>query len=154
MLAAVLVCSANAIMRYGLNISSNAWLELQWYMFSAIFMPCAAYTLRCNEHIRIDIASSRLPKTTRDWIDVAGHLLFLIPLCLIMLYEGWPYFITAWNSNEISANAGGLVRWPARFLIVAGFVLLLLQALSELIKRIATMRGWIPEPYDTKPSSH
>lgn len=153
-LAAVLVCSANAIMRYGLNISSNAWLELQWYMFSAIFMLCAAYTLRCNEHIRIDIVSSRLSKTTRDWIDVAGHLLFLIPLCLIMLYEGWPYFVTAWNSNEMSANAGGLIRWPARLLIVAGFALLLLQAFSELIKRIATMRGRIPEPYDTKPSSH
>ena len=153
-LGAVLVSSANAVMRYGLNMSSNAWLELQWYMFSAIFMLCAAYTLRCNEHIRIDIVSSRLSKPTRNWIDVFGHVFFLIPLCLIMLYEGWPYFVISWESNEMSANAGGLIRWPARLLIVVGFAMLLLQAFSELIKRIAAMRGRIPEPYDTKQSSH
>ena len=153
-LGAVLVSSGNAMMRYGLNISSNAWLELQWYMFSTIFMFCAAYTLRCNEHIRIDIVASRLSQRTRDWIDVAGHMLFLLPLCLIMLYESWPYFVTAWLNNEVSANAGGLIRWPARLLIVIGFALLLLQWFSEVTKRIAAMLGAAPEPYAAQNTHH
>lgn len=153
-LGAVLVSSGNAICRYALNISSNAWLELQWYLFSTIFFLCAAYTLRCNEHIRIDIVASRLTKTTRNWIDIGGHMLFLLPLCVVMLYESWPYFIVAWNNNEMSANAGGLIRWPARLLIVIGFVMLLLQWFSELVKRVATMRGQIPEPYDTPQTHH
>ena len=117
-LGAVLVSSGNAISRYALNASSNAWLELQWYMFSTIFFLCAAYTLRCNEHIRIDIVASRLSQRTRDWIDICGHMLFLLPLCVLMLYEAWPYFVVSWVNNEVSANAGGLIRWPARLLIV------------------------------------
>ena len=153
-LGAVLVSSGNALARYTFNASSNAWLELQWYMFSTIFFLCAAYTLRCNEHIRIDIVASRLSQRTRDWIDICGHMLFLLPLCVLMLYESWPYFITSWVNNEVSANAGGLIRWPARLLIVIGFAMLLLQWFSELVKRIAAMRGLIPEPYDTKSSHH
>ena len=153
-LGAVLVSSGNALARYGLNKSSNAWLELQWYMFSTIFFFCAAYTLRCNEHIRIDIVASRLSKRTRDWIDVAGHMLFLLPLCVIMLYESWPYFITSWMNNEVSANAGGLLRWPARLMIVIGFALLLLQWFSEVTKRIAAMLGVGPEPYAAQHTHH
>jgi TRAP-type mannitol/chloroaromatic compound transport system permease small subunit len=154
-LAMVLVSSGNALMRYSLNISSNAWLELQWYMFSAVFLLCAAYTLQLNEHIRIDIIASRLQKRTRDWIDVLGHLFFLLPLCLLMLYESWPYFLDSFRSGEMSGNAGGLIRWPAKLFMVIGFALLLLQGISELIKRIAVLRGAIPDPHaSTQSPSH
>lgn len=146
-LVAVLISAGNAIVRYGLNTSSNAWLEMQWYIFSAIFLLCAAYTLLDNQHIRIDIISSRMTQTSRNWIDIIGHVFFLIPLCVLMLIEGWPYFLDTWYSGEVSHNAGGLVRWPARLLIVIGFVMLLVQAFSELIKRVAVMLGRIPDPH-------
>jgi TRAP-type mannitol/chloroaromatic compound transport system permease small subunit len=153
-LVMVLVSATNAVIRKVFDMSSNAWLELQWYLFSAVFMGCAGYVVLCNEHIRIDIVNAQLSKTTRNWIEIAGLTLFLIPFCVIMLYESWPYFYSSLLSGEQSSNAGGLIRWPVRSLMIIGFVLLLAQAISELIKRIAVMRGLIPEPYDTKASAH
>ena len=150
-LVAVLVSAINAIVRKAFDVSSNAWLELQWQLFGAVFMLCAAYTLLKNEHIRIDIVNSRLPKQVRDWIDLLGHLLFLMPFVLLMIYDGWPFFVTSWNQNEQSLNAGGLPQWPAKFLIPLGFFLLFLQGVSEIIKRLAVMQGRIPDPHGEEP---
>jgi TRAP-type mannitol/chloroaromatic compound transport system permease small subunit len=121
---------------------------LQWYLFGAVVLLGAAYTLKHNEHIRIDIINSRLSKTTRDWIDVIGHVLFLGPLCFVMLWLGWPFFMRSFTSGDISASAGGLILWPAKMLIPLGFFLLSLQGLSELIKRVAIMRGLIEDPHE------
>lgn len=153
-LASVVVSTVNAIIRKVFSNSSNAWLELQWYMFAAVFLLCAGYALLRNEHIRIDIVSHRLTRTTRNWIDVFGHVVFLLPLCLVMLIESWPYFMESWKISEQSSNAGGLIRWPVKLLIVAGFAMLGLQGLSELVKRIAFMRGLIPDPYGEKTGPH
>ena len=153
-LVVVLISSTNATIRKVFDTSSNAWLELQWYIFSAIFMGCAGYVLLHNEHIRIDIVNSHLDAKTRHWIEIFGHIFFLIPLCLIMIYESWPYFLDAYVSGEQSSNAGGLIRWPVRIMMIIGFVLLLAQALSELIKRIAVMRGLIPDPHTEKSGPH
>lgn len=141
----VLVSAANATSRYALSIASNAWLELQWYLFSAVFLLCAGYTLRHNEHIRIDVVSSRLSRRTQIWIDVFGLIFFLLPISVYMMWSSWPIFMNAWNSGEVSASAGGLIRWPARLLVPAGFFLLTLQGISEMIKRIATLMGLIPD---------
>ncbi len=141
----VLVSAANATSRYALSIASNAWLELQWYLFSAVFLLCAGYTLRHNEHIRIDVVSSRFSRRTQIWIDVFGLIFFLLPISVYMMWSSWPIFMNAWNSGEISASAGGLIRWPARLLVPAGFFLLTLQGVSELIKRVATLMGLIPD---------
>jgi TRAP-type mannitol/chloroaromatic compound transport system permease small subunit len=149
-LAAVLVSAVNAVIRYGFNISSNAWLELQWYFFGAIFLLCAGYTMLRNEHIRIDVVSSRLTQKTRNWIEVVGALFFVLPLAVGMVWLSWPIFINAIVSGEESSNAGGLIRWPARLLIPIGFFLLSLQAISELIKRVAVMQGLIPDPHEKK----
>lgn len=146
-LAAVLVSSINAVVRYSVNISSNAWLELQWYLFGAVFLLGAAYTLKQNEHIRIDIVSARLSQNARNWIDIIGHVLFLAPLCLLMLWLGIPFFLRSLASGEVSSSAGGLIVWPAKLLVPLGFALLLAQGFSELIKRIAFMKGLIPEPH-------
>lgn len=146
-LAAVLISAGNAIIRKVFNQSSNAWLELQWYLFGAVFMLGAAYTFLRNEHIRIDIVTGGMRKSVRDGIDVFGHIFFLIPFCWIMIYHGWPFFLRSIELNEGSLNAGGLVQWPAKFLVPAGFVLLLAQAFSELIKRIAIMKGLIEDPH-------
>jgi TRAP-type mannitol/chloroaromatic compound transport system permease small subunit len=146
-LAAVLVSAGNAVTRKLFDLSSNAWLELQWYLFGAVFMLAAAYTLQRNEHIRIDILSNMLPPRRRNWIDVIGHVFFLLPFTIVMIYELVPWVILSIRSGEMSANAGGLILWPARVVILAGFVLLFFQGLSELIKRIAVMRGLIPDPY-------
>ena len=145
-LAMVLVSSANAVSRYALNLSSNAWLELQWYLFAAVFLLCSGYTLLHNEHIRIDVVSSRLSRRTQVWIDIFGTLFFLFPLSITIMWLSWPIFMNAWVSGEISSNAGGLIRWPARLLVPVGFFLLTLQGVSELIKRIAFLRGLIPDP--------
>ncbi|MFA5123441.1 TRAP transporter small permease subunit, partial [Zavarzinia sp.] len=126
--AAILVSAVNAIVRKLFGTSSNAWLELQWYLFGATFMLAAAWTLRNNEHIRIDIVSSRLSKRTRDWIDVFGHVFFLIPFAGLLTWLGLPWALASLHSGEMSSSAGGLVLWPAKALIAAGFVLLLLQA--------------------------
>jgi TRAP-type mannitol/chloroaromatic compound transport system permease small subunit len=153
-LAAVLVSAVNAMVRKGFDMSSNAWLELQWYLFGAVFMLTAAYTLQRNEHIRIDILSSRLSKRTRDLIDIAGHSLMLIPFTALMIYLCWPFFFGAYRSGEMSGSAGGLIIWPARSFILLGFVLLFAQGISELIKRIAVIRELIPDPYASSESSH
>ena len=150
-LVAVIVSTVNAIVRKAFDVSSNAWLELQWQLFGAVFMLAAAYTLLKNEHIRIDIVNSRFPKAVRDWIDLLGHVLFLMPFVLLMLYDGWPFFVASWRINEQSMNAGGLPQWPAKFLIPVGFVLLFLQGISEIIKRIAVMQGRIPDPHGEEP---
>jgi TRAP-type mannitol/chloroaromatic compound transport system permease small subunit len=147
-LAMALLSSLNAAARYIFNRSSNAWLELQWYMFAAVFLLCAGYTLLHNEHIRIDVVSSHLPRRTQVWIDVFGTLFFLLPMALIILVLSWPIFMNAWSSGEMSSNAGGLIRWPARILVPAGFLLLSLQGISELIKRIAFLKGLIPDPVE------
>jgi TRAP-type mannitol/chloroaromatic compound transport system permease small subunit len=149
-LAAVLISSVNAVVRYGFNTSSNAWLEVQWYLFGAVFLLCAGYTLERNEHIRIDVISSRLSPKARNLIDLIGGLFFLLPMAILIMWTGWPLFINAIVSQEISGNAGGLIRWPARLLIPVGFFLLALQGVSEVIKRIGVMRGLIPDPHEKK----
>ena len=144
-LAAVLVSAVNAMMRYTFNLSSNAWLELQWYLFAAVFLLCAGHTLLHNEHIRIDVLSSRFTRRTQVWIDVFGTMFFLLPMAFIIMWMSWPIFMNAFHSNEVSSNAGDLVRWPARLLIPVGFFLLSAQGISELIKRIGFLMGMIPD---------
>ena len=146
-LGAILVSAGNALMRKLFDMSSNAWLELQWQLFGAVFLLCAAWTLLTNEHIRIDIVSNALPKRVRDGIDVFGHVVFLLPFTLVMIVTSVPFFLASYRVDEQSMNAGGLPIWPAKFLVVAGFVLLFLQALSELVKRIGIMAGTIPDPH-------
>ncbi|KQT85937.1 TRAP transporter small permease subunit [Aurantimonas sp. Leaf443] len=138
-LVVVLVSAANAVVRKAFDVSSNAWLELQWYLFGAVFMLAAAWTLLVNEHIRVDIVSSTLSKRTRDWIDFLGHLVMLLPFCVLMLWLLWPYVIQSYRGDEYSPNAGGLLIWPAKGLLLAGFTLLFFQGLSELIKRGAIL---------------
>jgi TRAP-type mannitol/chloroaromatic compound transport system permease small subunit len=145
-LAAVLVSAVNAIVRKAFDISSNSWLELQWYLFGAAFMLAASYTLQRNEHIRIDILSNRLSKRARDIIDAVCHAAMLIPFAALMTYLSWPFFYGAFRSGEMSGSAGGLIIWPARLFILLGFALLLAQAVSELIKRIAILNGSIADP--------
>jgi TRAP-type mannitol/chloroaromatic compound transport system permease small subunit len=145
-LVMVLVSAANAVSRYLFNLSSNAFLELQWYLFAAVFLFCAGYALKHNEHIRIDVVSSRFSPRTRAWIDVFGTLFFLFPVAGYIMWLSWPMLVNAWVSGEVSSNAGGLVRWPARLMIPVGLFLLTLQGVSELIKRIAFLRGLIPDP--------
>lgn len=140
-LAAVIICAGNAIMRYSLNYSSNAWLEIQWYLFGAIFMLASAYTLRRDEHVRIDVVVGRFSKRTQVWIDLLGFLFFLLPVCLLILWYGIPYAMIAIENGEVSSNAGGLIVWPARVLVPLGFALLVLQGISEIIKRIAFLTG-------------
>ena len=146
-LVAVIVSALNATVRKSFDISSNSWLELQWVLFSIVFLLCSSWTLLDNEHIRIDIINNMLPKPVRDSIDVIGHAFFLIPLCIIMIITGGPFFMRSVEINEQSANAGGLPQWPAKSLVIIGFTLLLVQGISELIKRIAVMRGLIPDPH-------
>ncbi|MCB1516197.1 MAG: TRAP transporter small permease subunit [Hyphomicrobiaceae bacterium] len=145
-LVAVLVSAGNAVVRKVFSISSNAWLELQWYLFGAVFMLAAAYTLQNNEHIRIDIVFGMQSKKVQDRIDLFGHLFFLLPFTVLMVWLFTPYVIRSFNIQEHSANAGGLIIWPAKSMLLAGFVLLLAQAISEIIKRIAIMRGIIDDP--------
>lgn len=144
---AILVSSINAIIRRVFGVSSNAWLELQWYLFGAVFMLCAAWTLKANEHIRIDIISNRLSKRTRDIIDLLGHFLFLLPFLAVMVWLSIPYFEKSYLSGEVSSNAGGLLIWPAKGLILLGFISLSIQWFSEVIKRIAIMRGVIEDEH-------
>ena len=146
-LIVVLISSANASVRKVFDTSSNAWLELQWVLFGAIFLLCSPWTLLSNEHIRIDIVNNMLPKRWRDGIDVFGHVFFLLPLTIVMIITSVPFFLRSFQLNEQSMNAGGLPQWPAKFLILLGFVLLFFQGISELIKRIAVMQGLIPDPY-------
>jgi TRAP-type mannitol/chloroaromatic compound transport system permease small subunit len=145
-LVVVLISSVNAVFRFAFNLSSNAFLEIQWYLFSAIFLACAAYVLKRNEHIRIDVVAGRLSERAQNWIDVFGILFFLLPMALIIAWLSWPVFMNAWNSGELSPSPGGLIRWPVRLMMPLGFALLILQALSELIKRVAFLTGAGPNP--------
>ena len=144
-LVAVLVSAANAIVRKVFNTSSNSWLEIQWILFGAVFLLCAPWTLMLNEHIRIDIVNSLLSKRLRNWIDVIGHWFFIVPMCLVLLYTGVPFFYRSLMQNEQSTNAGGLPVYPAKFLIPLAFLLLLAQGISELIKRRAIMKGMMED---------
>lgn len=170
--AAILISATNAIIRKLFDTSSNAWLELQWVLFGAVFLLCAPWTLRLNEHIRIDVAANRLSKRTRDWIEIVGHVFFLLPIAAVMVVLSWPFFLrsapaaaevwsalgglvstTPWRGiaavlglGEQSSNSGGLPVWPAKFLVPLGFALLFLQGLSELIRRAAIMAGKLDEP--------
>jgi TRAP-type mannitol/chloroaromatic compound transport system permease small subunit len=153
-LVAVLISATNAVIRKAFDMSSNAWLEAQWQLFGVIFMFCAGYTLLRNEHIRIDIVSNRFPKSVRNWIELLGHSLFLMPFVILMMYDGWPFFLASWRIGEQSLNAGGLPQWPAKFLVPAGFFLLFVQGISEIIKRVAVMRGLIPDPHETAHGPH
>jgi len=145
-LVAVLVSATNAVIRKTMNVSSNSWLELQWYLFGAAFLLAAAYTLKQNEHIRIDIVYGAFSRRVQHWIDLFGHLFFLMPFVVLMLYLFIPYVSMSIRSGEVSNNSGGLVIWPAKALLLAGFTLLFLQGISEIIKKIAVMRGAIPDP--------
>ncbi len=145
-LVAVLVSAGNATIRYVFNNSSNAWLEIQWYLFSAVFLFGAGYALLHNQHVRIDVISSRMSKKTQIWIDILGTILFLMPMAITIMWLSWPVFIESVHRGEVSTNAGGLVIWPARLMVPVGFLLLVLQGLSELIKRVAFLKGLIPDP--------
>lgn len=155
LLAAVLICAGNALVRYLLNISSNAWLEIQWYLFGAIFLLASSYTLKRNEHVRIDVVVGRFPKRAQVWIDVFGFLLFLLPATFLILYFAVPFAFESIRSQEMSSNAGGLIVWPAKLLIPVGFLLLTLQGISELIKRIGFLMGRVDasvfEKHQTSP---
>jgi len=146
-LLAVVVSALNAVVRKSFDTSSNSWLELQWVLFSIVFLLCSSWTLLDNEHIRIDIVNNLLPKPVRNAIELIGHGFFLLPLCIIMIITGGPFFMRSVEINEQSGNAGGLPQWPAKSLIIIGFTMLLVQGISELIKRIAVMRGLIPDPH-------
>lgn len=146
-LVAVLISAGNAIVRKAFDTSSNAWLEIQWYLFSGVFMLGVGYVMLRNAHVRIDFISSRLSAKTNAIIDAVGIVVFTIPLSIIMIDLGWPLFERAWTSGEMSQNAGGLIRWPVLGLVPLGFAILLLQALSELIKRLAFVRGLRSSPF-------
>jgi TRAP-type mannitol/chloroaromatic compound transport system permease small subunit len=145
-LVMVLVSAGNAIVRKVFNWSSNSLLEAQWYLFSAVFLLCAGYTLLRNEHVRIDIIVGRFSPKTQAWIDIFGTIFFLLPMATLIMWLSWPYFLRAYTQHEISGSAGGLVLWPARLLLPIGFALLVLQGLSELMKRIAFVAGKGPDP--------
>lgn len=145
LLAAVIISAVNAIIRKVFSTSSNAWLEAQWLLFGAVFLLCAPWTLLHNEHIRIDIVNSRLSQKWKRAIEFVGHGLFVIPVSLVMIATSWPFFLASWRVNEQSSNAGGLPQYPAKFLVLLGFVLLLLQGISEFIKRMAVSKGMIED---------
>jgi TRAP-type mannitol/chloroaromatic compound transport system permease small subunit len=147
-LAVTLISAANALMRYGFGMSSNAWLEIQWYLFGAIFLLAAGYTLKHNGHVRVDVLYGRWPPRVRAWIDLLGAALFLLPLCVLMVWLSWHGFIESFQRGELSSDAGGLIRWPVRLLIPLGFALLGLQGVSELIKRVAFLRGQGELPHE------
>ena len=145
-LLACLISAANALLRYAFSMGSNAWLEIQWYFFAGVVMLGAAYTLQRNEHVRVDIFYGRVSTRAQIWIDILGGLLFLLPATLIMGWLAWPMFVNSWVHNEVSSNAGGLLRWPVRLLVPAGFLLISLQGVSEIIKRVGALTGDCPTP--------
>lgn len=142
-LIACLISAGNAMMRYAFDLSSNAWLEVQWYLFAGIVMLGASYTLRLNEHVRVDILYTHMSERAKIWLDLIGALVFLIPACILIAWLSWPFFHESWLIQEMSTNAGGLLRWPVKILIPLGFVLLALQAVSEVIKRAAALQGTV-----------
>jgi len=145
-LVAVVISAINAIVRKAFDMSSNAYLEVQWYLFAAVFLLCAAWTLRLNEHIRIDVIYGRYSRRTQILIDLFGTAFFLVPACLLVLYESWPWFLRAFASGEVSPSAGGLILWPAKVLVPVGFAMLLLQGFSEFVKRVGFLKGLCPDP--------
>lgn len=145
-LVAVLISAANAVVRKAFNYSSNSFLEIQWYLFSLIFLFCAGYALKHNDHVRIDIITGRMSARVRAMIDIFGTLFFLLPMAILIMVLSWPVFVDAWTRNEVSTNAGGLIIWPARLMVPIGFFLLIVQAISEIIKRIAFLKGLVPDP--------
>ncbi|NNU43708.1 TRAP transporter small permease subunit [Ramlibacter montanisoli] len=145
-LGSTVISAINALVRKIFNTSSNAYLEVQWYLFAGAFLLAAGYTLLNGEHVKIDVISSKLSKRKQIWIDILGFTFFLMPMCLVILYYGIPFFLQGFRSGEVSSNAGGLIRWPVYILIPTGFALLMLQGLSELVKRIAFLQGLIPDP--------
>ena len=145
-LVAVIISAANAVVRKAFNMSSNSFLEIQWYLFSAIFLFCAGYTLLRNQHVRIDVITGRLSPQAQAWIDIFGTIFFLMPMSLIIMWLSWPVFVMALERHEVSTNTGGLIIWPARLLVPIGFFLLIIQGVSELIKRVAFLKGLIPDP--------
>lgn len=145
-LGSTVISAINASVRKVFNTSSNAYLEVQWYLFAAAFLLAAGYTLLNGEHVRIDVVIHRLSKRAQIWIDVLGFTLFLTPMCVAVLWFGVPFFLQAWHSGEMSSNPGGLIRWPVYLMMPLGFALLLLQGMSELIKRIAFLKGLIADP--------
>ncbi len=149
-LAATVISGVNAVVRKAFNMSSNAFLEVQWYLFAAAFLLAAGYTLLHGEHVKIDVLSGRLSKRGQIWVDIIGFAFFLTPMCLAILYYGIPFFLQGYRSGEMSGNAGGLIRWPVYIMIPLGFGLLMLQGWSELIKRIAFLKGLIEDPTQKK----
>ena len=143
-LAAVLICAVAAVARYALNIGSNAWLEIQWYLNAAVFLLIAAWALKRNEHVRIDVIAGRLSPRAQAWIDIVGSLAMLLPAAVIIAWYSWPSLVNSIHINEYSSDPGGLIRWPVRLLIPIAFTLLALQGISEFIKRVAFLRGLIP----------
>ena len=145
-LASTVISGVNAVVRKTFDMSSNAYLEVQWYLFAAAFLLAAGYTLLNGEHVKIDVISGKLSKRAQIWIDVFGFVVFLTPMCLAILWYGIPFFLKGMYSGEMSSNAGGLIRWPVYLMMPLGFGLLLLQGLSELIKRVAFLKGLIEDP--------
>jgi TRAP-type mannitol/chloroaromatic compound transport system permease small subunit len=146
-LLACLISAGNAASRYLFSLSSNGWLEIQWYMFAGMVLLGAPYTLKMNEHVRVDLVYGLMSPRKRIWIDIIGGLLFLLPICVILTYFTWPWFVESWFSNESSSNAGGLVRWPVKLLLPVGFGLMILQGISEIIKRIAALEHVIADDF-------
>ena len=143
-LLAVIVCNGNALARYAFSVASNAWLELQWYFNSAVFLLVAGYALRRNEHVRIDVINGRLSPRAQAWIDILGGLLMLLPTALIIAWYSWPSLINSFHIDEYSSDPGGLIRWPVRLLIPVAFGLLALQGVSEINKRVGLLKGLVP----------
>ena len=150
-LLAVIVCTANALLRYTANVSSNAWLEIQWYFNSVVFLLIAAYALKRNDHVRIDVIASRLSLRAQAWIDILGSLFALLPTALVIAWYSWPSLVNSYEITEYSSDPGGLIRWPIRLLIPLAFGLLALQGISEIIKRAAYLKGLIPYPAEHHP---
>lgn len=144
-IAAAVISAGNAVIRKLFDLSSNAWLELQWWLFAAVFLLAAPWTLALNEHIRIDIVNERLPKWVRNAIEIVGHIFFLLPTAALVVYTSWSFFLSAYDQNEQSPNFGGLPQWPVKLLIPVSFAILFLQGVSELIKRIAIINGDLPD---------
>ena len=142
-LAACLISAGNAMSRYAFDLSSNAWLEIQWYLFAAIVMLGASHTLRVNEHVRVDIVYTHLSERGKEWLDLVGTALFLVPSMLVIAWYSIPFFLQSWEVQEVSWNAGGLIRWPVKILVPIGFTLVALQGVSEVIKRAAALRGYV-----------
>jgi TRAP-type mannitol/chloroaromatic compound transport system permease small subunit len=139
-LACILISAANAVARYGFNLGSNAWLEIQWYLYALVFLGAAGYTLKHNAHVRIDLVAARLSPRAQHWIDLCGHLFMLLPVCTIMLWFGWTAFLESYRIGEVSTDAGGLLRWPIKLAVPAAFALLILQGLAETIRKVARLR--------------